>query len=55
MAICVIAEVGLAPCQYTNLEEMKLEVERAEGRGCLTRSVKLARLVRGACSFAQKP
>ena len=40
------------PIHESRREEV--EVERAEGRGCLTRSVKLARLVRGACSFTQK-
>ena len=33
----------------------ELEVERAEGRGCLTRSVKLARVVRCFGCSAQKP
>jgi hypothetical protein len=33
----------------------EVEVERAEGRGCLTRSVKLAGLVRCFCCSAQKP
>jgi hypothetical protein len=35
------------PDFYTNLERDAVEVERANGRGCLTRSVKLARVVRG--------
>jgi hypothetical protein len=63
MAVCVIAVVGVAPCQcfspggiqitspgrisYTNIAERLVEMARANGRGCLPRSGKLARLVHG--------
>ena len=39
---------------HTNLKH-EVEVERAEGRGCLTRSVKLARLVRCFSCLGAEP
>ena len=44
----------LGPALALDTRARRVEVERAKGRGCLTRSVKLARVVRYFCFSAQK-
>ena len=44
----------VADCLHTNLKH-EVEVERADGHGCLARSVKLARLVRRFSCLSAEP